>query len=313
MRCSVWSRPSRRGLAATSPTVPSTRTPNEGTPRFPSPLREGAGGKPGARVVTFQARRASSRRRRRGSLHQVDVPVHIVVPEAQHAKAQTLEMRVSASARRVIVMAMLLAIDFDDEPRPVAGEVDDVSLDRNLSPKVQTPWLQSASRTRGAPPARSFPSAAGAQSDWPLRPHPSAPGSAARGHPPRKGEGKRSSSANVIEGRGPVRKGGSATDGPVRPTRPAACRVRPPSPQGGGMGCPSSQARAPASRYSAGTSSPVKTIGPVATPVGEPPFGSMLMASVSSPEAGSWIGRRRLACSTTPSDLTSLPSTAHNS
>ena len=52
----------------------------------------------------------------------------------------------------------------------------------------------------------------------------------------------------------------------------------------------------------------------VGAPVGEPPFGSSVMASVRSPDGETGSGCEKLACSTTPSDFgASFGAIDHNS
>ena len=54
--------------------------------------------------------------------------------------------------------------------------------------------------------------------------------------------------------------------------------------------------------------------GPEGAPVGEPPFGSSVMARVRSPEGATGSGCEKLASSTTPSDFgASLGAIDHNS
>ena len=75
------------------------------------------------------------------SLHQdrqayaVEVLQHLVVPATQHAKSCRLEIAVADGiATR---FRMLAAVDFDDQPRLEADEVEDVAVERHLALEFQ--------------------------------------------------------------------------------------------------------------------------------------------------------------------------------
>jgi len=62
---------------------------------------------------------------------------HIVVPEAQHAKAGFSE-HLAAHGVAFSVFGMLATINFDNQFRFYANEVDDVAVDHELTPELAT-------------------------------------------------------------------------------------------------------------------------------------------------------------------------------
>ncbi len=67
-----------------------------------------------------------------------DIPQNFIVPKAQHVKSLKIEVSIS---RRVgpqtMFRIMLAAIDFDNKPCGIAGEVDDEMIDWCLSAKMK--------------------------------------------------------------------------------------------------------------------------------------------------------------------------------
>ena len=79
-----------------------------------------------------------------------DVLVDLGHPESQHAKAQLAQPAISP---RVIdkLIAVVVAIDFDHQPRLQAGEVREVGPDRNLASELVSQQLP-ASQAVPEPP-----------------------------------------------------------------------------------------------------------------------------------------------------------------
>jgi hypothetical protein len=71
-----------------------------------------------------------------GQQHSVHLLQHLIVPEAQHAKAESLESSISDLI--VFAVGVLAAIDLNDKEVLQAGEVCDVRANRMLSPESQT-------------------------------------------------------------------------------------------------------------------------------------------------------------------------------
>jgi hypothetical protein len=70
--------------------------------------------------------------------HAIDVLQHIIVPETQHAIA--IGLKISGSlciSDNVVRLAVLRAINLDDQSLFVAGEVSEVRTDRGLPPEVR--------------------------------------------------------------------------------------------------------------------------------------------------------------------------------
>ena len=74
-----------------------------------------------------------------------DVLVDLGQPESQHAKAQLAQPAISP---RVIdkLIAVVVAIDFDHQPRLQAGEVREVGPDRNLASELVSPCPQALTK-----------------------------------------------------------------------------------------------------------------------------------------------------------------------
>jgi hypothetical protein len=66
-----------------------------------------------------------------------DITQHLVVPESQDAESLSLQ---PCCSRAVLLssVAMLPAIDLDDEPSIEADEIDDVGANRHLSAEAMT-------------------------------------------------------------------------------------------------------------------------------------------------------------------------------
>jgi hypothetical protein len=69
--------------------------------------------------------------------------VNFVVPEAHDPEPDSFQL---GRARRILLglPAMLTAVDFDDQARGEAREVDHVRPERNLAPKVEAIELTAA-------------------------------------------------------------------------------------------------------------------------------------------------------------------------
>src|SRR5436309_6534341 len=67
--------------------------------------------------------------------HPFDIFEHVVIPEAKHAVAVGLQIAGAPLIARAV--GVLAAIDFDDDPGLVAGEVREERTDRGLPAKVR--------------------------------------------------------------------------------------------------------------------------------------------------------------------------------
>jgi hypothetical protein len=65
--------------------------------------------------------------------------IDLIVPESKNFESLPREVRVAHSvSRRVFILVMLSAIDFDNQPMAQTGEVDNVVVSRRLSAKMIT-------------------------------------------------------------------------------------------------------------------------------------------------------------------------------
>jgi hypothetical protein len=73
----------------------------------------------------------------------VHAPIDLVIPEAQDMESRTGEMSISNSVGSFAPLkSVLCAINLNDEALGEFGEVDDISIDRNLPAKVMTLSIQ---------------------------------------------------------------------------------------------------------------------------------------------------------------------------
>jgi len=71
------------------------------------------------------------------------VSIDIVVPESKYIEALRAQIAVACLIdAATCVEVMLPAVDLDDEPRRVAGEVDDEMVDRYLSAEMEAVRFQ---------------------------------------------------------------------------------------------------------------------------------------------------------------------------
>jgi len=70
--------------------------------------------------------------------HALDIPQHIVVPEAQHAIAARLEIGGSLGiAHEACGFIMLAAVHFNDQAHGMTGEISEVGSDGCLTTEVR--------------------------------------------------------------------------------------------------------------------------------------------------------------------------------
>jgi sulfur carrier protein ThiS len=70
---------------------------------------------------------------------------NVVVPKSQHAKAALRHMGIALFVcLRAFCKVVLTAINFNDEPRRIAREVNDELVDRNLAAKMKAERFQLA-------------------------------------------------------------------------------------------------------------------------------------------------------------------------
>jgi hypothetical protein len=74
--------------------------------------------------------------------HALDIPEHLVIPEAKHAVAVRLKIPCQLLIGRAV--GMLAAIDLDDNPRLVTGKVREIRTNRRLPAKVGPAWRNPA-------------------------------------------------------------------------------------------------------------------------------------------------------------------------
>src|SRR5437899_4160908 len=71
--------------------------------------------------------------------HAVDILDDLAVPDSNNAKALIVQpARASFVAPHTRLIAMLRAIEFDEQMRGHAREISNVRTDRNLSPEMRT-------------------------------------------------------------------------------------------------------------------------------------------------------------------------------
>jgi hypothetical protein len=71
---------------------------------------------------------------------------NLIVPESENTKATTFEM--VGTAQLVLVRrSMLAAVDFDNETMRKTDEVDDVSIDRLLTPELESLQLPASEQS----------------------------------------------------------------------------------------------------------------------------------------------------------------------
>jgi hypothetical protein len=76
---------------------------------------------------------------------QIKSQIHVQVPEAKDAKAESLKVLVSRSISRCLVVPRAsAAVDLDNEVMPEAGEIHNEVLDWNLPPKIESIVTQAA-------------------------------------------------------------------------------------------------------------------------------------------------------------------------
>ena len=70
--------------------------------------------------------------------HALGIAQHVIIPEAKHTIAARFEIGSAFSVpRKARVFVVLSAVEFDDEPRRVAGEVCEVRSDGRLAAKMR--------------------------------------------------------------------------------------------------------------------------------------------------------------------------------